>query len=1189
MTVSRWLPIALLSCTLVAQHPAVQISGKNTMQGASSITGASLTADFTLSVVPSAISVTQGNTASTVVTVTSVAGFNSAVTLAASLTGITGVTAAFSSNPITPAPNGSVTSTLTLTATGAAPLITCVTFTVTGTAGALSHVSSPCLSVVAQATQSFAALPTEWVNSDVHAGVTTGNGICHPPGGTYDETKSMPGDFACSAAGLVAAKTYQVTHNGGEWMLLQISPSCKISVSTATNGCFISFPTGDAVNKCLVIQSSTPNPDGRTVCSHGLPGYPSTAIRNPLCNTTSYNDAANMWQVEVDDSTAANGSRGICFPDNVDSSGAGISHHILLSDLNIYPKVGTAQSTSTKHNTGSSIQVHGDSILVTKSWVHGWDPGDPGQSGTSPNWTMTGTLTSNGASPNSTLTYTSGNAFGMDFADATSGYGWPSVITGQANALILDGAGAGYTILTHDPTASNTSLIVSGVVAAGSHTYSLTNPRTGYETGSGDDFGGIDMSCTNCYEGYNYINKLHKWASEAHAVSGGNTTGPMKLCNHDWIEAPSIGVFQGGSDADSGGGPANNIEIGPCWIGRDLNVRFLSASSGHSPHPPFGCGPLDVVAAHNTCAFNWAEKNDHELKFDNKVVIHGVILDGIWADGQSGYAQLSTVRTASGGEVAGIFDPLNSGVPLTRLSNIRWQDFWIRNAPQGIQTSSRALNPGNGGGLSQPMSNIDFINGVFTNVGDDAQWGSPGNYLAYWVSTGQIFLATMSRSTGVAHAVVQPMKVANYDPGTNNVGTYKSAISPSSIVKDGSNNVTIKLSSLRSDPRIFDGTLGYATITNQVGWNSDPATPGFQIASVAKGASTTVCSQDVVGAACGGGNPQCLAAGAIGSAQPQPCIRSDGTFGDTFVYNDAFNTGTPAGTLCSTLATCNALPIHLVMDTLAYKYSDIAVGNGVYVHNCTGGSNPASYLAGSSSFNAAVSPTSASGTGNDVYYANSGSDDSSGTVCQVENSQGWPSNMSWQHVTEITQKAMGVIGVGGASSQYRYNSFFSNVFWSPTGTGSEFTCLGVAGSGVQSGCWDASTFRFFDNVMGGQPSCSAWPAVDPTNPPGGPPANACPATITCSGATANPTCQGWQHYMSGVAFPTGNCTWTGDATNCPLMTAPWSANFSLSFLTPVGSYATEGFDITTLENAFTSTQYTCPTGASCGTHGPYPD
>lgn len=103
------------------------------------------TPDFSIGAAPSTLSIPQGGNGTSTITVTSLAGFNGATTLSAS--GLpTGVTAAFSSNPVTPPANGSATSTLTLTASGTATTGT-VNVTINGTSGALSHNATIALTV----------------------------------------------------------------------------------------------------------------------------------------------------------------------------------------------------------------------------------------------------------------------------------------------------------------------------------------------------------------------------------------------------------------------------------------------------------------------------------------------------------------------------------------------------------------------------------------------------------------------------------------------------------------------------------------------------------------------------------------------------------------------------------------------------------------------------------------------------------------------------------------------------------------------------------------------------------------------------------------------------------------------------------------------------------------------------------
>ena len=101
--------------------------------------------NFTIGASPSSVTVTQGSNGTSTITITSQNSFNSATALAAS--GLpSGVTAGFSVNPVTPAPNGSVTSVLTLTASATATTGT-ATVTVTGTSGTLSHSTTISLTV----------------------------------------------------------------------------------------------------------------------------------------------------------------------------------------------------------------------------------------------------------------------------------------------------------------------------------------------------------------------------------------------------------------------------------------------------------------------------------------------------------------------------------------------------------------------------------------------------------------------------------------------------------------------------------------------------------------------------------------------------------------------------------------------------------------------------------------------------------------------------------------------------------------------------------------------------------------------------------------------------------------------------------------------------------------------------------
>ncbi len=107
--------------------------------------GGTATPDFSVAASPTSLTIAQGSSGTSTITVTSLNGFNAATTLSAS--GLpSGVTAAFSTNPVTPPANGSATSTLTLTASATATTGP-ATVTITGTSGSTTHSTTIALTV----------------------------------------------------------------------------------------------------------------------------------------------------------------------------------------------------------------------------------------------------------------------------------------------------------------------------------------------------------------------------------------------------------------------------------------------------------------------------------------------------------------------------------------------------------------------------------------------------------------------------------------------------------------------------------------------------------------------------------------------------------------------------------------------------------------------------------------------------------------------------------------------------------------------------------------------------------------------------------------------------------------------------------------------------------------------------------
>lgn len=970
-----------------------------------------------------------------------------------------------------------------------------------------------------------AARPTSWVNS----GLISGNGFCST---TFDATKTLKnsgGDYAATFAAMQQAKTDQANAHQNWLLVVDTNVNLHGSSFNADNA-LLSWPvTTYEAGKCLTVRSSTHNTNGQSVCGQVYP-----TIRDLNC----VSDATKFWKFTVD-SVPVNGDIGMLWPTG--------SNNIIVEDGEFTVAPGASQSKSgVKVSILGSLQ--GDHIGFAYNWVHGWNPGDSGQpAGNCSLWTKSSVVNTSGT----TVTWVSGERFGMEVADATHSTGWT-----QATVNI---ASTNYTVTNHDPTTSDTTFTIN--TSAGVQTnvsMSFTNPRTGYTPGCGDDVRGFQFNCATCFVMYNQINKIHWFASESHALGGGFSAGPVKIVGN-YIEAGSSGIFTGGAAVDILGGPLQDFEVGNNYIGRDLDWRYLSAAASNSPSPPYGCGPFDGSSVNDTCTFNWGIKNLLEMKECNRCVVYGNILDGNWADGQSGYAILLTPRSISGGSSAGIYypstDPL-AGLPMTVLQNVAFENDWVRNTPQIVQISSRALIPGDGGGISAPVANLDFINILATNVQDHAQFGTPGNDIFQWAASGQKFTAMVSRAANVAHAVLSPIKLASYVYGAHNVAVADTAFDISSVIRSGGNSVTMKMGAQRHDPTVG----GQVVVTGASGWNGT-----FTITDVKNSGLTTRCTQD------NDGNT----VAAADATQPQPCVRNNGTFGEEIVYTDGQGGN---ATLCSTTITCTATGIQAIADTLAYNISDIAIGDGVYAYNCS----DSSFNSGTTSLNPALSPTSP--TGLNVYYASVGSN-ASGVTCTIENSAGLPRNTTYQNVTILANSIMS-INSNGISGQHLLNKFYNNLFGMPSGNNAVLTDPDVGGQGTSVyAAFDATTFQWYGNVMQGRTS-SQWSVV-----PGGGAINSFPTNVTCSGATADPTCVGFSGYMSGVTFPTTDCPDANAPLNCPLMAAPWSNNFTLSKLQMVGSssYIGSGVNVTNLENAFTATQYTCPDGANCGVTGPYPD
>ncbi len=1032
----------------------------------------------------------------------------------------------------------------------------------------------------------FAALPVNWVD----------NTACNPPGGTYDTEvvlgtttnigpnvagEAIGQPYALTPAGwLDAANNWrdnadnasQTPHFSDKWWRIKVPAGTVLHCTAydANNAC-ISLPgksnSGVEPTKCLVIESTTPLPSGQIVCSHGLPGFGGT--RNPGCTA----DKGSMWKLQMEGTVAAkegiSASTDLATPTN-------LANHIVIRDVEITMLGGTAQSAGfggapvdslfsiPQNPLGTrppTVLKTANYIGVERSYLHGNDPGDSGQpttgssvdaSGNCLAWYNSGTVnTANTDGTHGSITLTSftpalafGNAaFGPTFTvGSTINIG--GTMSGAGGSIT---GGTNWTISAFDPTASNTVLTVNGQpgTQTGVH-YLQVNPPSNYTPGCGDDAErAISLNADNSWMEYNYIEKIHWNLSESHGASYGFDNGPTKIA-HNWIEGGSGTLFSGGAPSDSAGGPGSDNEIRGNYLGRDLNYRLLTGGASNSPKPPWGCGTFDGTAGHNTCPFAWAIKNSLEAKVGHRNLFDGNIIENSWSDGQSGFVILFNVEAGSGGEAVGVFDP-STGLPASYVDNIRFSNNWVRNSPQAVQWTGRGdMSPSNAGGITAPTNNADFINSLFSNISDNNQFGNPGHIWQYGSSVTPWTCAMSYTGTGpyTVTAACAPFQ-------TN----LKTPAHISNISVDGSHNVTISHGGIRLDPTLCQSTSSACVTAGQ-----------------------TVVVNGVTA----------LTSGSFAMTGTSGNWAADGTGGSTIVYNDGASS---AGTVCSSVSACTTAigAGTLSFASLAGKMINISVGDGVYAYDTGDGTCNLGYATGSTVANYAVTGTMA--TGLTVKYQLAAQPTSGSANCFISNAAGAPRFVTLQNNTFLASNAFS-IEIFNQWHQPISNYFHDNVFAdNDAGTTSDVYALSPAGEGTTAfQSWDPASFQFYHSVMQGRNPAN-WSVV---NCPGGTCTNAFPANVNCSTSTADATCLGYAGFMGSsptVTYPSGACSNVNAPFNCPLMALPWANNLALSNLNYVGSssYSTQGVNPGQLTNAMTQTRYVCPSGANCGTHGPYPD
>jgi subtilase family serine protease len=194
---------------------------------------ATATPNFTISASPASLTVIQGSSGASTITITSTGGFSSATTLSAS--GLpSGVTAAFSTDPVTPTANGTVTSTLTLTASATATT-GAATVTITGTSGSLTHSTTIALTVNASsATKNFTlSLSPSSFTIDDSGSVSTTLTITSV-GGFHSAVSLSVNEFPTDVSATASANPVTPPANGSSKVTLTWSASRRAPTGTTT-------------------------------------------------------------------------------------------------------------------------------------------------------------------------------------------------------------------------------------------------------------------------------------------------------------------------------------------------------------------------------------------------------------------------------------------------------------------------------------------------------------------------------------------------------------------------------------------------------------------------------------------------------------------------------------------------------------------------------------------------------------------------------------------------------------------------------------------------------------------------------------------------------------------------------------------------------------------------------------------
>jgi glycosyltransferase involved in cell wall biosynthesis len=196
---------------------------------------------------------------------------------------------------------------------------------------------------------------------------------------------------------------------------------------------------------------------------------------------------------------------------------------------------------------------------------------------------------------------------------------------------------------------------------------------------NGSDLGVVDS----------HLADFKEVGSDSQALAGWNGPGPIRIANN-YLEGAGENVLFGGADPRVAGLVPSDIEITGNHLAKPL--AWKAGERGFAGTP-------------------WTVKNILELKNARRVRIVGNVLENNWAQAQSGFAILFTVRNQDG------------NAPWTTVEDVDFEGNLVRGVAAGINILGHDdLAP------SQNARRITIRHCLFEDVGGP-RWGGAGTFL----------------------------------------------------------------------------------------------------------------------------------------------------------------------------------------------------------------------------------------------------------------------------------------------------------------------------------------------------------------------------------------------------------------------------------------------------------------------------